>query len=522
MLYEGVQIDTAQKAESQTIPAPVGGLNGRDSLAAMAEKDAYEMDNIFPGTATCKVRSGCDVHVAGLGHPVYSLEVFGGDTGDHILAIGGGKVQNVTNPAAIVTLKADLAGRETVALMFSTVADNNQFLLVTMEGTDAAFKYDGVACTDLVFTGMDSPADELNFVSSYQGRVFWGAKERLGFYYLPPGQIQGAMEWFDLGQICHHGGVLIGMATYSEDAGDGPADYMVFITNHGEYVMYVGNDPGDPTGWEIVGRYKSAPPVGRKCLIDYAGDLVVLTLEGALQFSQIRKLADTRFELEALSSKLGDTLLSHNVFKDVYGWCMALYPVGGWLLVSVPHSFQDGGMHHHFVMNTTTQAWARYYGDEWNGLCWVVADNKLYFGRADGSVRQADVGDYDNDHPIRYSSKQAYSYFGTPAYKHFKWAQFLIKSEAPAAISAQLSVDYKEQTPNPVTSTLDPGPGAVWDISPWDTDYWAPGAYTQRFIQPFGQYGVVGSHWLNGLIAGATLEWFATEHVFEKATGLLG
>lgn len=521
MLYEGMNINTSQRAKPVTIPAPVGGLNGRDPLANMGENDAYMMDNVFPGTATCKVRNGCVQHVGGLGHPVHSIETFGGDDTDHILAIGGGNVKNVTNPGAVTTLKADLEGRESVAIMFSTVADNAQFLLVTMEGTDVPFSYDGAVCTDLIFTGVFDPVSRLNFVSSYKGRVFWGCRDRLGFYYLPPGQIQGALEYYDLGQICQHGGYMVAMATFSEDAGDGPNDYMVFISNHGEYVMYVGDDPGDPMGWQLVGRYKSAPPIGRKCILDYAGDLVVLTLEGALQFSQIRKLADTRFELTALSSKLGDILLDNNLYRDTYGWCMELYPKGGWLLISIPHGFDDEGLHYHFIMNTTTQAWTRFHSDEWDGLCWTVANDRLFFGRGDGSVRIADVGQYDIDKPIKWEVKQAFNYYGTPSYKHFKWAQFLMKSEAPASLSSQLVVDYKEGVPNPVTSTLDPGPGAVWDIALWDEDFWAPGPYTQRFIQPYGQYGVAASVWVNGLLQGATLEWFATEHVFEEAQGLL-
>lgn len=522
MLYEGIEVNTRQTSKPQTVAAPIGGLNGRDALAGMNSTDAYLMDNVMPGTTSCRVRRGVADYSPGTGAPVTSLDVFsGGDALDIVLGVCGDEWVNVSaDPVEVV--KSGLEGIETVSTMFSTVADNAQFLIMTAEATQAPWQFDGIAATDLAFTGLNEDVRLINYVAQYMGRLFWATKGKLGFYYLPPGQIQGAMEWFDLGQITKKGGYLAAIATYSEDAGDGPNDYIVFITSKGEYIMYYGLDPGDVNSWSIVGRYQSAPPISRKCVLDYASDLVVLTLEGALQFSQIRKLADTRFELTALTSKLGDILLGHNQFRNTYGWSMALYPRGGWLVVSVPHGNTMNGLYHHFIMNTTTQAWSRIHSGEMNGLCWCVANDNLYYGRYDGKVRQADTGVWDIDQPIKWQVKQAYNYYGTPSYKHYKWATFLVKSEALAALTANMSVDYKEIQPNLSISNLDPAPGAIWDESFWDSDYFGTGPYTQRFIAPFGVYGVAASVWLAGSIGGATLEWFATETVYELAQGLLG
>jgi hypothetical protein len=521
MLYEGINVNTSQKSESHTIVAPVGGLNGRDALANMAEVDAYEMVNLFPGTSTCVVREGCEIHQAPVGAPVTSLETFASGTGQKLLAFAAPNVWNVTVKDVKTSLKADLVQDAVVATMFSTVADAAQFLIVTT-GSDTPFQYNGTTITNLALTGLvhGDIAQKINFVCNYKLRLYFGIEGRLGFYYLPPGAIQGALEWFDLAQLSHYGGYLQAIATYSEDAGAGPDDYIIFITSRGECIVFNGLDPGDAAAWDIVGRYKAGAPIGKKCVWDYAGDLLILTSEGVQQFSAIKKLADTRYEATALSSKLGDILLDLNVNRDIHGWSMIVWPSGGKLVVNVPATTTRLGAYKHFVMNTTTQAWTVFDSREWDAQCFGVFEKKLYFGRYDGSIRVVQ-GTYDNGESISFHAKQAYNYFKTPQRKQFHWAQFLVKSEAEVALASRLSVDFIENTPVTEPNPLGSGGGAEWDIAYWDQDYWGYGPYTQRWIAPYGNYGIAASHWLTGQVAGATFEWYSTEHVFQKADGLL-
>ena len=165
MLYEGLQVNTSQQSEAQTIPAPVGGLNGRDSLANMAETDAYQMDNIFPGTTTCKLREGCTIHQAPVGGIVESLEVFASSSVQTILAFAVPNILDVTAQGVSTSIKADLNGAQVVSTMFSTVADSHQWLIITT-GADIPMSYDGTAVADLAITGLFEPAQGINFVQS--------------------------------------------------------------------------------------------------------------------------------------------------------------------------------------------------------------------------------------------------------------------------------------------------------------------------------------------------------------------
>jgi len=60
-------------ARSSSIPAPTGGLNARDSIADMPEKDALVLDNWCPLPSVIQVRKGSQNHVTGFTAPVETL-----------------------------------------------------------------------------------------------------------------------------------------------------------------------------------------------------------------------------------------------------------------------------------------------------------------------------------------------------------------------------------------------------------------------------------------------------------------
>lgn len=520
-MASAAQINTQQRSKPSPVPAPVGGLNGRDGLSEMPPTDAYEMDNLFPGTTGVTARNGCEPHQTSVATPIRSLECYsGGDTADKILAFSGPNIYDASIKNVMAILKTGMASDKVIATMFGTVADKAQWLIITT-GADIPKSYNGTIITDLVITGIDEGPQNINYVCAFKGRLYFAVNGRLGFYYLAPGTIQGAAEWFDLAQVSALGGTLRAIGTYSQDSGDGPNDYIIFVTSKGEYFMYSGYDPSDVNAFEIVGRYRSSEPIGRKCLCDYSNDLLCLTVEGAIQFSAIKKFGDTRSEIVAITSKLGDRLLKRNNFQDVYGWCMKTYPVGGWLIVSVPNTTSEAGDFDHFVMNTITQAWCRFKSDEWNAVCFTVANRKLYFGRYDGKVMLADTVQSDNAKEIRFVCKQAYNMFNYPGNKHFQWAAVMCASEAPVLISGTLNVDFKDFTPPATPLPLAVGQGAVWDQTFWDQEYWAQGLYTQEVMITLHNFGTWGSLHLQGNVKGAAFQWYSTKFIVEAAEGLL-
>lgn len=524
------RVNTAQSSQPVTVPAPIGGLNGRDPLAAMDNRDAYLMDNMFPGTASVDSRKGCKKYtVASLGAPVQTLEVYAGAAGDKMLAWAGGKIFDVStaNPAQ---LASGLVSNIAITTMFSNAADNAQRLII-VTGYDQPRAYDGVSLSMLTMTGMVGSQNTLNNVFSFKSRLYFGQRDRLGFYYLPVGQIQGALSYFDLGQVSRLGGTLVTIASFSESGnGSTPNDYIVFITNKGEMIVYAGYDPSNAATWSLVGRYYAASPIGPRCTINYGTELIVLTEEGALPFSEIRRAGDAAANgvsgsgYSAISSKLGSFLSKLNMNRDVPGWEGLQYSGGGgWLLLNAPATSSISGQYYHYVMNTTTNAWCRF--TNWNGMCFTVFNKRLYFGRYDGFVMLADEGRLDDGTPIRCDVKQAYNYFDDGngmafLTKHYQWASLLVSCDGEPPLSGKFNVDFTEEQPDYVNQ-LAPSAGAEWDVAAWDTGVWGDDTRTQRFVITLNKGGVAGALWLRASLQGLTLNWYATQYVMQKTQGLL-
>lgn len=523
------RINTAQQSIPQTVPAPIGGLNGRDPLADMARTDAYLMDNFFPGTASVSSRKGCAKYsTTSLGAPVQSLEVYSGGAGDKMLAWAGGKIFDVSL-AAPVQLATGLLGNVVVTTMFSNAADTSQHLII-VNGLDQPRHYDGALST-LTMTGMVGSQNTLNFVKSFKGRLYFGQKDKLGFYYLPVGQIQGALTYFDLGQVASKGGYLVAIATFSESTtGESPADYIVFITSKGELIVYAGYDPSTTANWALVGRYYTAEPIGTRCTVNFGTELIILTQEGALPFSEVRRAGDAASAgvkgaiYTAITSKLGKYLAQYNMNAAVPGWEGLQYSGGGgWLILNVPATSSIAGQYYHFIMNTTTNSWCRF--TNWNGMSFCVFNKRLYFGRYDGYIMLGDEGRLDDGQPIRCDVKQAYNYFDDGnglgfLTKHFQWASLLVSCDGEPPLSGKFNVDFTEEQPDYVND-LSPTAGAEWDVAAWDVGVWGDDSRTQRFIITLNKGGVSGALWLRASLQGLTLEWYATQYVMEKTKGLL-
>lgn len=524
-----MRVNTAQKIRPKTLPAPVGGLNGRDALPVMDSRDAYRLDNWLPGTATVDSRKGCTQYVADLGGPVKTLDVYAGADGDKLLAFANGNVYNLTTGVAS-SLAVGKASDDVVTAMFSNAADNSQHLLC-VTGVDTPYRYDGTSVSNLTITGVTGSVSTLNYVFAFKGRAYFAQRDKLGFYYLAAGAIQGAATYFDLGQVSKLGGYLVAIASYSDGSGETPNDYIVFITSKGECIVYAGYDPSDINNWSIVGRYYAGTPIGKKCTFNYGSELVLLTLEGAVSFSEVRRVGDAKArgvqgaEYSAITSKLGGYFSELNPNANVAGWQGLVAPTEGLLLISAPATTSPSGAYSLFAMNTTTNAWTRI--TNWNGISYCVFNKRVYFGKFDGTVNLAFEGYNDLGENILLDCKQAYDYFdngdgANTAFirKHFQWANILVAANGTPPLSAQFNVDYVETQPEYLNDVIDPD-GAEWDVEFWDLAEWGTDAQTQRVLVTLNKSGVAGSLWLRASIDGIYLRWYATNYAFTRLQGLL-
>jgi len=64
-----------QVSKVETVPAPIGGWNARDSLANMEPSDAVTLENWFPTTTDCVIRGGQTDYATGIVGDVKTLAV---------------------------------------------------------------------------------------------------------------------------------------------------------------------------------------------------------------------------------------------------------------------------------------------------------------------------------------------------------------------------------------------------------------------------------------------------------------
>ncbi len=109
---------------------------------------------------------------------------------------------------------------------------------------------------------------------------------------------------FPLGAIFHRGGYVIGIGSFSNDAGEGPDDYLCFITNNGEVAVYQGTDPDSASTFALVGRFSVGMPIGRRCTVRVNGDLGIITQDGIVSMQ-----AALRFSRESIQKAITITVL---------------------------------------------------------------------------------------------------------------------------------------------------------------------------------------------------------------------
>lgn len=508
-----------------TISAPTWGLNGRDNYTTMDPRHAFMLDNWFPSGTDVTTRGGSTDFATGMDGRIESLEVYTGGAGSKMLAFASdGKVHDVTVGGVIDPLdavKTGLTSSRVTTAMFANAGD--QFLLI-YTGADAPMSYDGAVVTNLVITGLDGPQTDLQGGMAFKGRMFLRQRNKLGFYYLAIGAIQGAASYFDLEQQSLRGGYLAAMVAFSGNSeGAGPQDYAVFVTSEGEYIMYEGTDPSNAATWNLVGRYYGPPPIGKKGWFKFRSDVYFVTEEGILSFTQIRQMGESANDDEYLTDVLGRHYTDETQYKDNTGWSGLIYPRGSMLFVNVPLSGSPTGKYVQFVMNTNTSKWCRFVG--WNALCWVVMDGRAYFGTKAGTVVLADEGFKDNDTPVQAVSRQAWNSFEDgegmgEADKQFHLATFAMQAEGTPSIAAALNVNFEDDKPVYATP-LEAGEGAAWDTSDWNTSDWAGSATTTNVTVHVGKIGYVASVWMQATSTASKIRWFATRVLYERLKGTL-
>lgn len=506
------RLGNVSKVRGYSMPAPVGGLNARDSLDAMKETDAIQMDNWYPAPSYCEVRRGHSGHVTGIGDPVETLMSWQGLSSSKLFAAAGDGIYDVTAAGAVGSADvSSLSNARWQHVLYSTSAATYLYIV---NGEDAPRHYSGSWATPSL-TGSGLTVSDLIHVHAFKRRLFFVENGTLNAWYLDVDAIAGTLTKIDLGPHCLRGGYLMAMGTLTIDGGSGVDDLAVFVTSQGEVLIFSGTDPSSINTWQISGRYEIGVPIGRRCLLKWGGDLIIQTVDGFQLLS--RYIISNRNDRSAsLSDKIEFVIgnLARD-YKSYFGWQAIHYPKGPWLLFNVPVSSSVGSAVQ-YVMNPTTGAWCRFTGMDAN--CWEVHDDNLYFGGAT-AVYKADDGLSDNGENIETTVKPAFSYFGgRGARKKFNMVRPVLATNGAVSVAARVNVDFEDRDPT-TTSSFTPTDGAQWDVAIWDVAEWATSeTISKRWLTVFG-LGDSATIKMQANLKNGTLKWLSTDWKVEPVGG---
>ncbi len=467
-----------QVASSRSLPAPLGGWNARDALADMKPTDAVISDNYFPDSASCNLRGGTEryVTITGVTDAPETLMVYANGTANKMLACASGAIYDASVSGIVsATLDTGLTNDR-----FSY--DHMGGYIVFVNGADTPRKYDGTTVSTTTITGSGLTATNLSYVCEFKSRLFFIEKDTLSAWYLTTNAIAGAASELDFTGYCTQGGKLIAIGKWTRDGGSGSDDFVAFITDKGEVLIYQGTDPASADTWALVGVFRIGAPIGNRPILNNGADLIVMTEDGYVPLSKVLPVDRVGAERLALSDKIGPAVNAANRrYGSNFGWEAVLYPKGHFALFNVPT--REGSTAEQHVVNTITGAWCRFKNI--NAVCWALFNKQLYFGAPGGFVVLADTTDYKDDTlasvqafaVIQGDLMPAYNYFGAgDQQKQFTMARPVINSNGNPIFSVALNVDFERRTPSQVDS-------AALSGTPWGSPWGSPWSGAMKIIK---------------------------------------
>ena len=347
-------------------------------------------------------------------------------------------------------------------------------------------------------------------VTLFKNRLWLTPTATLIPYYLPTNGIAGAASSFPIQSIARSGGYVMAIGTWTGDGGYGMDDMLAMVTSKGEVIIYNGLDPATASSWQLTGVWQLGSPVGRRCLLKYAGDLLLICQDGLVPLSSALQSSRVNPNV-ALSNKIMYAMSQAiTSYGSTYGWQTVYYPKANMLLLNVPVSV---GAQEQYVMNTITKAWCNFTG--WAANCWALFNDEIYFG-GNGIVGRAWNGNNDAGSNIEADGKQAFNYFDTPGIlKRFTMMRPTLSTNGSPGILSALNIDFDDSAITSLITYSTPS-GYVWDTAKWDQALWGGGNTIQRPWQGVSGVGYCAAPRLKTVSQGIDVHWISTDIVFEK------
>lgn len=450
-----------------TIPPPVMGWNTRDPLDTMDPRYAVVLDNWFPDTQDVRSRKGYRLHSDGMGSSaVQTIAEFAAMDGTReLLACTGGRIYEATSLLGTPTsLGSGFTSNKWQTILFSNI-------LLFFNGEDQPQQYNGTSLSAAAYTGITDDA-VLIHPNSFRNRLYLVEKDSTSVWYGGVNNITGAVTEYDIGSLLKLGGKLLLTGSWSPDSGSGLDEFLIFLSDQGEGLIFQGDYPGSTSDWKIAGRFYIPKPLGIRSYFQLGTEAVVVTDQGIVPVSKALYSKDAAGTFERFSDAIDEAFReAGDQYSDNFGWQATVYSPAKYLIINVP--IAEDLTIQQFVMNTLTGAWCRFTG--LNASCWGVVDGKLYYGGIDGKVYQANYGMENPNSAARLDMQTAFQYAGDrSAQKRFLLLKPLFSANTRPNLSVSIDVDFKKSLDSSPVVVFAPEPtewnSATWNVSPWNAE----------------------------------------------------
>lgn len=514
-----MQASAGRAITPAALPAPVLGWNARDSLDGMAPGYAVQLDNFFPYNGFVAVRGGSTLYVGGLGGPVKTLAYWNDAATEKVIAGANGQLWDVSQGSA-VSLASGFTNDEWqwVQNKGTRTATAATAVLYLLNGVDTAQFYNGTAVAPVAWTAA-AGGPTLNLAALHNATIskdvlYVAEKGQLGFWHSAKGAVAPTVEltWFDLGTILPNGGEIVAIATYTVEGGQGPDDYTCFVASTGWIAVYRGGDPSQATDWGIIGRYPLGTTLGKRCVLEVAGDVIVMTVNGYISMRQFIQIGGLLRQSFVFNDNIQPEVVRQTLAtKGLFGWQPVLVPGQTLAVFNVPLSGTTFEQH---IVNTQTEAWARIKG--WNALCWLATTDRLLYGSTDGKVIAANESTLEESGGLIVADGiTAFSEFGLRGVrKHFQMYKPVLEISGAATVRMAMAVDYDLNAPLTETAAAPLETSAVWNVGEWNRGKWGGAPRTVNNWLSAGQLGYSAAVRLNVNSSAQFCRWKSTDISF--------
>lgn len=513
------QTQRGNKSVNYTLPAPVGGLNARDSVDKMNQADAIVMDNYIPMDTKVVLRRGYAEYVR-LNAAVKTLAEYKKPGEDRLIAVAGGKAWNITSKAHVTPLSPTFKDNACQTfqykdrLFFVNGADTPKVFYVDESGDDVI--------EDWGFTHESLVPERIINVSVSKQFLWFVEKDTLKAWYPKVGgSVAGELVYFDLSAVARFGGRLVAVLNWTQDGGQGIDDLTVFLTSEGEALVYGGSNPNNAEDWALKGSYKISKPIGWRCAMQYQGDVVIITEDGYIPLAKALPLERANASQIAFSDKIRGLVLERaKSNRDKEGWQSVIYGRGGYAIFNVPAANQF----EQHVVNLNNGAWCRFTNIR--AFCWGLFQDRAYFG-SDTSVFLFDEGYSDNGSHILGEVQQAFTSLGTPNLKKIQLLNPRTKSSTQYALVIYTNMDFEERKVG-YQENIGSSGMTKWDVAEWSSldnpigTKWATlrGKIRSQWIANSAT-GFKASIVFKTKTRGNLIEWYDTGVRYEQGSGIL-